>query len=1241
MERDIWGIALGFLFLSGFAMGLVFPSDVYYPRPWENGTWLGENEYVNDEFGRVWFTSGGSSLGTEDKERLEGLLQREIPDFQESIEGLRLEELHVETKGDNARIEEAVRHLKWARRIKYELEDFLSFGLTQSLSVWDYPGHWMGCVNESLGALEDYSRELNATSETFVGIQRKFAHAGACDADYSGAMLESCTEPVVDVSCDYGGLWETFPEFGWYYPCVHRHIDALVLMREKVRLLNESFVSLGEECSDIAALSEKKKADADKFWKDIEAEELERIYRSSSAGDFPGAESVGESFLHLRELKKEADDSLLRGDDGVAGMENMETSWAKDCIMGHTAAMAGYSEILGSDILDAATDAVYEYRDEAYGLLREARGAEAELGSKGAANLEEAEAECRKGDTASSLGNRFAHYEKCIECSNIALSSAGGGERVEDAYVASEMGRIEDLLERAEADRLWVDAWRQLFDGIQISPAPEGYVDVLEEIENGIAAQAEAKYSFLPAKRERIVVLIEAGGPSFEKFGVGRVAEECYNGNALDYLCALGRLREMDKDYEDIERVLEEESAKLLRSGLIIDSHESMGPAVLDEEAPAYLYVNVHNPLGISSRESVDIEVQSAMEFRKIDIIEGGETVRQVSAGRGKVVVSLSNVSAGEDITIVFRRELVACSTKEYSSKAYGDSTGGAKVETTHKIECEYAVDALSLGEAGTGYETVKVDGIEVPAPGGKIKRALEKGKHEITTSTYEYSAYTVERNGSSARSSGQKVKIEFFLVFHPQRDLEYITYSTTEGGGGLPSRLDVFGYTGEKITDEKIMGENTIAFTIKGMKKGKEAMVRISYETSSIEEYVERQIGEFSGKNLSAEEEKLLEEARESAFSDNYNEAYEKVEQLRSLVEQREKAHASALKKHAKLRGQIQEKAGALEEALSLADSLGVDEPCVERMRARLGELESALGLEVAEDAVVGPLEGMDMGWEKKEIARVSKELLGLEEGIKEGWAENGQEDASVEEAISKMESANSLFMGTLDFSDAISSFKSAREAGALVADANGKKEESDGERRLLLEDALESASVVLEEYSTVYDDADGTSLERIFGATPQEITKEMKELRSSTEYEEAAARAGELEAQMAGTLDFIMEEEERLAGSLGELYAGRKDEMGEEDAAFVEMKMEGAKELASRGDYVNALLSLEEGVERAAEPEKEDGGVIMLALTGLLVLGIIALYAGRDHIPKDMLSRAGLKKEKKEYKPLRREIQ
>jgi hypothetical protein len=87
----------------------------------------------------------------------------------------------------------------------------------------------------------------------------------------------------------------------------------------------------------------------------------------------------------------------------------------------------------------------------------------------------------------------------------------------------------------------------------------------------------------------------------------------------------------------------------------------------------------------------------------------------------------------------------------------------------------------------------------------------------------------------------------------------------------------------------------------------------------------------------------------------------------------------------------------------------------------------------------------------------------------------------------------------------------------------------------------------------------------------------------------------------------------------------------------SFVQGALDSATGYAADGQYVLAMKSLEEAVSQMQGAGTKQDGLLVIAITGLLVLGVVALYMLRDKIPKGIMPQD--EKKGKEYKKLKRE--
>jgi hypothetical protein len=1228
MDTIRWSVwAAIFLILSCSS----FAAMDHYPRIWENETWIEENPNT----GYFWILLMGN-MG--EQEEWEDFLNRDIPTFQDGLEEMRLGELREGRGYGDPLLEEAFIYGGWASEIS---RGGLIANPKQSWDMWSYPGNWMNCINYSLGYLEGLGTQLNGKRNEFKSEQAKFYLGGACDSDYVGYGQEYCTPVAPDASCDYSGMFEWIPEFDWYYGCVQEHYDAIDQTDAMIAEINWSYHAVELLCEETAGEAATKKEAVITRMGEFGDAELDHIYKSASGEGGSEAEGLGRAYEELVEMQEMADDAQV---SAAFGQKNAgKNQWMKKCIMDGAVAIAAYDAILDSDILEEAEAIVEERGEGAHLALSEAEAMKDQMGILAKGELELARTACKNGDAVdTALGIRFEEYSKCILYSQIAMESASGGEDVVAAYRGKDVERVQDLINRAKIDGIDVFNEERLLAGVNAINDP-GYLEVLENIEESVLAKAEAKYGYLPKKREELKWWVSLSENVISNLDTWFEHEACYGADGeLDYLCALGSLKEMSKAYWDIENEILQNKDAVVQGALYVEYGERVGVVQVDEAGEAYLYVDISNPLPFSG-EDVVVEISTDLDFRKIDIVEGSEDVTVVmDKGSKGIELHISEIGALEGKEIVFKKEEIICRTKAYEETAYGDTTGGASVLQEMKINCAYPVEGLILAD-GIEEGKISLNGMEIGKNSlGRIDRELPAGTHEITVESYDYGAYNVDREVSFVSTVGLDTNVELFFIFHPNRDLEYVTFSSVEEGKDLDS-LSIFGYTGERIQDKKIIGGNTIFFKVNGLIEGRDARVRVSYEISSLEEFVDNAILEYSyGQDLTDSEGGLLEEAKMAAFEGQYEEAYKTLEKLRGLVEKREKQHMGAIEKHEKIKEKIQERISTLEEALAIADGLGLENSYVNEMEARLEELRDALETEVADDALVGPLESFDLGWEKKELTKISKELLSQETDLKEEWVDLGTESAEMEGIVSDIESKNSEFGGSLDFGDAMGAFSLLEEGRGVLEQVNEENEISDAAQKEELDGKIEDAYGVWEGYNREYAIADGTHLESFFPKTPKEISKELEELSETEEYSSGVEDADGLVEEMEETLELLREEGIRLEESVVSLYSASEDGMGEGDSEFVLREIEDARAYRASGDYALSIQSLERAMDRIENFEGEDNGILVLAITGLLILGVIGLYLARDNIPKDILPQiAGKKKPKREYRTLKREIQ
>ncbi len=1107
--------------------------------------------------------------------------------------------------------------------------NYLAGGSGYGYGALVYLDYWAACVDSAFTALDLSAAEVNDLRGQIEIVKENFRHGGVCDNDYSGPNVNYCWVGIEDVSCNYSGAQEDWPDLNWYPDCAREHWQKAELLELQLADISAGYSQTVETCDSYVLAAEAAKTPATNEMARLKAEKLDLIYESGSGSCSSGAQGMSNAYAELEEAKGKGDVALSAAEGARKGTADR---WLKTCIGQGAEASAAYGFVMENCLGEEATEIVAGKKAEAEAALRAALQKEELLDEYGKNSLDLAKNQCKAAESGA-LGDRYRNYIKCRESAGNAVGSLAKNPQVETAKLDALFEEIGDLLGLARQDGLDVDAQEKIYE-ILLSSKPANSEAELEILEGQILNAAKMRYGGLESERAQLKGIVSAGKGKFDYLLSWFAAEECFSNNKINYECAIGRLGEIEKSYEDIRVELTEAQAPaLLEGALIVDSSESWTAAVLDQGGEAYLYVNAANPLDVGA-SNVKITVPASLDYRKVDVVEGAGETLMVSSSNGKTEIYLANVSAYENIWIVFKKEDVPCRTTGATSKAWGDPLGGAYVEETISFSCVHAVESLDLGRSDA--EGAALDGVAISAGGGVVSREIAKGAHTVKMQRYDPDAYSAARETGLVSTAGQKTHVEYFVVIHPKRDMEYLMYVVSENELGIED-LEVFGYTGEKVSEANVLGGNAISFKVAGLKEGKEARVRISYYISDVKEYVNTSIAYYETQNLTGEEQSLLSQAETLAAANNYDAAYAKIEELVEEIRQEGAAYGKLLLKHNKIKEELETKKALIGGALDLARELNVSNGVTVEMQARLDEISRVLALQLEEGMLTSPLENFDMGWENKELTKISKELAAAEKKVKDGWVASGASDRELAGTIEGIETANSRFDGTRQFDDAVRAYsvialgEGEVERAKTDADAKGALEKA------ALDSALERANAMWAEYNSEYSEASKTHWEGLFPESASGISKKISALGGRKDYARAVEDASRLLGTMNDTLLGLAEQEDGLYQSTNGLFLSAKGQMDEKDSLLVQSALNTAEAYAERGQYVRAMKSLEEAVEKMQATGKKQDGLLIIALTGLLVLGIVALYMLRDKLPKNIAPHH--KGKEREYKKLKRE--
>jgi len=1203
-------VALVFLFSYGFC------AQESYPRPWENNGWIAQNEHISAlgawEFWHV--TEPTMNISQMDA------LALMFP-FQESLEQSDVDALYAECGPgfcvSKDELGTSLRYAGWAgEAITYTQADQIFMATLHtdpaagiySWNLYSYVGNWKNAMDYALMAAEMEGVELNAKRVAMESQVGKIKNSGICDRDYAGPANDLCNSEPDDVMCNGSGLWDEVPDMSWYAPCVRAEWNASESLGAEAERLDLEFNEAVDQLEVMRGLVDGEASLASEAIAELKANELNKIYLSGQSTDIAGTASIRVGYARMLSEYSEAEASVKYSEKM---WNNRKLGWYKLLYAAMYDANGKYENVISGseELMVEAEEVVLAMRAQAHSELVEAEGAGGQLTENGRYHLELAQQACTLGDAELLLGLKFDDYGICRMHAKMALRNMETEGSTELDVAISE---ARSAIAGAEDDGIDVSMEKALLSIVE-KKKPANSLSILQRIRESLPGKAEIKYSGLPEERSRLIGIINSGGAGFAFLKTWFGGEECYSGDELDYWCALGMLSDMEDAYSKIDDEIMLRSDEAVANALILDYYETSTAASLVDESRYELVVSAENPLGIGA-ENVVFEVPASVEVRSIDLTEGSELVRAVAYEQGVAIMQLRNMSPGGRATLHFVKSYVPCRSTDYSKTSVGDGNGNAIVTEAYELECSVAVDAI---DTGSEARKAVLDGMQRYLQNGILSGGVEEGRHELELETEVDGAYVVSEGERSVATIGMKTYVEYMLDITSTVDLDSIPIIVDESEKN-PAKIEIIAYTGERISNKRALSSGIVYFEVQGIDASQTAQIKVKYEFSDSSEYVEQRIEQMRNTSLSNEARAYLNNASNLYNIGDYDGAMAALEDAEAQVEKEAKARAKILQKHQELYDEISKKVSDLRGSIELAESLGVGGRQVDEMRARVGYLEGMLNKNLTGTESVSPLEEVDLGWEGKELTKIQKYLNENEARIKKDWMKLGLEDANTSNAIENLEEAGAAFSGTMRFRDGVLALAAVEDADAKLAAAKeiaaGMSEEEKNALARIIEDAKEVSADYAAERNAV---PRGHYLASLFEKSPSWIENRLDSLEGSADIDGAITEATSLKGEMNGVISFLKKEAERLGKTAGELYDENKDGMDENARNEIETMIGDAEGYLSNKEYAKAVIAYENAISAIEGAEGGDYGLLILAITALLVIGIVLfLLLGRTKI-------------------------
>lgn len=1214
---------MGRLILFAWCLALVFSTAFAapesYPRPWENPGWVAQNERIADlGFTQIWFVFE-PTLNVSRWDAL-GLM---LP-FQESLEESEVDGLFAECTQNGCgaawQLGAAVSAKHFADEAVFytQVDQAVSQGIMNpavgSMYAWNlfnYVGNWKSAMENALLAAEATGAEVNGERAALERRIGQIGTSGICDSDYAGPGAGICSGAIEDVACNSTGLWQDIPDMVWYPQCLREEWAAAERLRARQEVLDSRYANALDQLVAMRMAVEQQRSEAETKERLLSEHELWRIVLGPQSTDVGGVSSISSEYRRLSNEYAEANSLVanagLSPDYGKYG-------WYKTQYSGLLGAHEKYDYFISGaeKLVEDAQEVVERQKTMAEADLLAAEGEAGTLTRNGQLHLGLAQDACRWAEAETALGVQFEKYSECRMHARIALANLETENATELDVGIAEAG---SLIRKAEADGIDASGERALLSIVE-QRGPASSFSILSRIRDGLAEKAAQKYSLLPAERARLLSTIKAGGPQFSFLATWLEGEECYYGERLDYLCALGSLASMEESYSRVNEQVLARASEVVGNALIVEYHETIGPASLYGESNYGMVVFARNPLGIGA-ENVVFDVPASAELRRIDLVEGRERARAVVYENGVATIQLQQIGAGEAAVLEFSRNYTPCTASNQGSTATGDMLGGAELTERVVLECSNAVDSIFVGE---NFGSAILDGKELGVSDGILRSRISAGRHELALKRKVWDAYSITKGQESATTAGTKTYVEYMLDILPQMNLDYVPIIVDESQK-KPAKMDVFAYTGERVANQRKLGDGVVYLELTGLQAGQVAKLRVRYEFSDIQAYLEQEIASLSGMALGETARSHLSNASEMYAAGRYEEALSELGVARAQAEKDAKEWSKLVQKDRALRDEVGRKVSELRATISAAEGAGLEDVYFEEMRARADYLEGMLARNLTSGSEESPLEAVDLGWEGKEITKMQKYLKDAEAKLKKEWVALGINDENASTAIDRLEVENARFSGTMALGDSVGAFSALQRARLALEAAKANAGDAGASERRELADAVSRAMAVLGRYEEERGAIPrGHPMAAIFTKSPSWIAERLSALNKSNDAGAAISEVAMLSGEMEGVIRVLKGESERVGQTAKDLYKEWKGSMSQESRDVVEDAIGSAEAYYNQKHYAKAALAYEGALAVMEKPGDEDVGTLILAATAILVIGIVVvmlLRGGRPGLP------------------------
>jgi len=1246
MDPRFFPSASAIFMLLFFLPGLAHAS--YFPRPWDNQTWVATNPYIWDYGVEYWFgviqlqkTIDSISLNDMDPEgslKINGTTAKYLAQAKQSA---RI------ASSDSRSCTEAL--VADDMLISFPLAAPIGFfdAFTRIASCLSYRSDWISTIEPSLETLEigisDAKSAMQRARYSYEGIDQ----AGLCDQDYTlegsghcakmSAMFDSIDNNITDGA--YGDYPLLFNYSSQIRSALYNPVPDLSLYRSSIGLIwgsggvIESFDLSSSEAAEAKAgaerrfqveanLSKKLKTDLKDKLDELGKEDLALIDRAPQSSLVHASGTVQ---ARLNEMKKQQSAQSKAIDESSAVHDARAQGFLSNSILAFISLNKEYGDLFSdaNSLLDDAISCESQEKQDAQDEL--GRTEDFIKSGKGSAEAsaiyDQAESNFISAASGPTIGKRYLSYSKAAELARKARSSQTLQQVLDSSQ---DLSSLKDLIARAETDGINVETEKgdlKLLGSIQGADI-SAYID--SDTKN-IIAKAGAKYDDnIQTTRKRIREELSLAGPSAADLYTDLDRDESGifdDSGSIIYPDSIGRLKKLQSDYALLGHTLDSYMADIVGNSMSATAYPIIGIVELDQPTDVMVDTVLANNHPFSARNiTARISLGSAtrnmkLDFAYSDIIGGKENITglKMADSGATIALGLPEVQPFETLRVTLDKNITLAHRMKRTIHAEGIGDGAASVrsETIFKLDCD-----IPYLETGYDPDSAIIDGAPIDSP-------LQAGVHNLSSETILQDAYDQAIDNIKTFPIGLKSQVEYDIEILPSMDLDSALVLVDIIDDSNISQFQAVSATGEMLKDKQRISPSQYSMRIMGLKKGKKSTIRVSYQIDDTESFVLEQIRQTESQNLSADAQALLDSARLQASAGNNTAALAYIEKAKALS-------AAQGVQDSKLQAKLDDYSKKLANELALIDSIiakakgenlsddpagNNSYPLLARLEARKTELEKILskiraGMNISDE--VDTLSNLDYDWLPKEIAAFRKDSYSRYNDLKDRYLSSG--NSTLPGSFSDFESALNQLDASNDpaYAPSLAATLAKADSDVLAQEASAASQKAD--RSAMLGRVKTDLDAVMGRYFDEAAAAKGTSYESMFDQAKSDITKKLSDAEAALSKDPRILqlRLDDLERSRKSMLLTLVSLKNQSENRFSVLNAAlNRSDLDENTRKNLSDRMSIVRELIDSDHYISSLRALDTiSKQLDSYSKKSDSGTLLLGITAAAILATLAVY-------------------------------